>query len=88
MNLDTTIKGFTLTHESIRNVFKEICAVEIEDDVIFTLEDIYDIHETDDYPGIRVSLKANYPPIRVPLTVDVTTGESIPPVLLFPVSDA
>ena len=79
MDLDTTIKGFTLTHESIRKVFKEICAVEIEDDVSFTLEDIYDIRETDDYPGIRVSLKANYPPISVPLTVDVTTGDVITP---------
>ena len=45
----------------------------------FTLEDIYDIRETDDYPGIRVSLKANYPPISVPLTVDVTTGDIITP---------
>ena len=79
MDLDTTIKGFTLTHESIRKVFKEICTVEIEDDVSFTLEDIYDIRETDDYPGIRVSLKANYPPISVPLTVDVTTGDIITP---------
>lgn len=79
MDLDTTIKGFTLTHESIRKVFEEICAVEIEDDVSFTLEDIYDIRETDDYPGIRVSLKANYPPISVPLTVDVTTGDIITP---------
>lgn len=60
-------------------VKEEICAVEIEDDVSFTLEDIYDIRETDDYPGIRVSLKANYPPIRVPLTVDVTTGDIITP---------
>lgn len=79
MDLDTTIKGFTLTHKSIRKVFTEICAVEIEDDVSFTLEDIYDIRETDDYPGIRVSLKANYPPISVPLTVDVTTGDIITP---------
>ena len=39
MDLDTTIKGFTLTH----------------------------------------ALKANYPPISVPLTVDVTTGDMITP---------
>ncbi len=26
MNLDTTIKGFTLTHEAIRKIFTEICA--------------------------------------------------------------
>ena len=40
---------------------------------------VADIRETDDYPGIRVSLKANYLPISVPLTVDVTTGDMITP---------
>ena len=79
MDLDTTIKGFTLTHEAIRRIFEEICAVEIADDVPFELVDIADIREGDDYPGIRVSLKANYPPISVPLTVDVTTGDIITP---------
>ncbi|MGM9640510.1 MAG: nucleotidyl transferase AbiEii/AbiGii toxin family protein [Faecousia sp.] len=79
MDLDTTIKGFKLTHESIRKIFGEICAVEIADDVKFELVDISDIREGDDYPGIRVHLKANYPPISVPLTVDVTTGDVITP---------
>ena len=79
MDLDTTIKGVTLTHESIRDIFMEICEVEVEDDVSFFLTDISDIRETDEYPGIRVSLKANYPPISVPLTVDVTTGDVITP---------
>ena len=32
MDLDTTIKGFTLTHETLRGIFAEICAVEIDDD--------------------------------------------------------
>lgn len=79
MDLDTTIKGFTLTHESIREIFEQICTVEIADDVTFTLADVSDIREGDDYPGIRVALKANYPPISVPLTVDVTTGDAITP---------
>ena len=79
MDLDTTIKGFTLTHESIQEIFEEICAVEVPDDVLFELREISDIREGDDYPGIRVSLNANYPPIRIPLTVDVTTGDIITP---------
>lgn len=33
MDLDTTIKGFTLTHETLRGIFAEICAVEIDDDL-------------------------------------------------------
>ena len=79
MDLDTTIKGFTLTHESIRKIFKEICKIEIEDDVSFEVAGVSDIREGDEYPGIRVALKANYPPISVPLTVDVTTGDVITP---------
>ena len=37
MDLDTTIRGFTLTHESIREIFEEICTIEISDDVYFEL---------------------------------------------------
>ena len=79
MDLDTTIKGFTLTHEAILSIFKDVCAVQIDDDVQFEVVGVADIRETDDYPGIRVSLKANYSPISVPLTVDVTTGDMITP---------
>lgn len=79
MDLDTTIKGFTLTHQSIRNIFEEICSVKIDDDVEFEIINIDDIRETDDYPGIRVSLKANYPPMSIQLSVDVTTGDKITP---------
>lgn len=79
MDLDTTVKGFTLSHETIREIFTQICTLKVDDDVTFTLVDITDIREGDDYPGLRVSLKANYPPISVPLTVDVTTGDVITP---------
>lgn len=73
MDLDTTI----LTHESILKIFTEICTIQIADDVKFEVVGISDIRETDDYPGIRVALKANYSPISVPLTVDVTTGDNL-----------
>jgi predicted nucleotidyltransferase component of viral defense system len=79
MDLDATIKDFDLTHETIRNVFEEVCRIPIEDDVVFEILGTSDIRETDDYPGIRVNLKANYPPISVLLTVDVTTGDKITP---------
>ena len=79
MNLDTTVKGFTLTHESIRKIFSEICSIQADDDITFEMGSISDIREGDDYPGIRVALKAVYLPIRVPLTVDVTTGDVITP---------
>ena len=79
MDLDTTIKGLDITHESLQQILEEICKIQIADDVTFDILGTTDIREADDYPGIRVSLKANYPPISVPLTVDVTTGDVITP---------
>jgi len=79
MDLDTTIKGFELTHDAISEIFEDVCKIEVEDDVTFSVNRTTDIRETDDYPGIRVSLTASYPPLNVPITVDVTTGDKITP---------
>lgn len=79
MDLDTTIKGLDLTHESIDRIFKEICAINVEDNITFSVLRTTEIREGDDYPGLRVALEANYHPLAVPLTVDVTTGDKITP---------
>lgn len=79
MDLDTTIIDFTLTHETAKAVFREVAAESADDDWSFKFDRTEDIRETDDYPGIRVHLKAVYPPMSVPLTIDVTTGDSITP---------
>lgn len=54
MDLDTTIKGFNLTHENIRKIFENICAIQIDDGIQFELTNILDIREKDDYPGVRI----------------------------------
>ena len=79
LDIDTTVKGFDLTHESIKSIFEEICEIKVDDDVTFVVNRTTDIRETDDYPGIRVSLTAHYPPLEVPISVDVTTGDKITP---------
>lgn len=79
MDMDATIKGVDLTHESIRRIFDDICKIEITDDVKFSVLRTTDIHKGDDYPGIRISLSADYLPLRVYLSVDVTTGDKITP---------
>ncbi|KJS13472.1 MAG: abortive phage infection protein [Peptococcaceae bacterium BRH_c8a] len=79
MDLDTTIKGFDVTHDTVRRIFEEIGSIPFEDNVKFEVLNTYDIREGGDYPGIRVAMKANYPPLAVPLSVDVTTGDKITP---------
>jgi len=79
MDLDTTIKGIGLNHDAIRQIFEDICKIKVEDDLTFSVNRTTDIRETDDYPGIRVSLTCSYPPLKVPITVDVTAGDKITP---------
>ena len=73
MDLDMTVRGF------VEKAFRDIVTVQVDDDWEFVFDRTEDIRETDDYPGIRVHLKANYAPMSVPLTVDVTTGDRITP---------
>ena len=37
------------------------------------------IREGDEYTGYRVALSANYPPMAIPLKLDITTGDQITP---------
>ena len=79
MDMDATVKGITLTHESLQKIFEEICSIPIADNIEFSILRISDIREGDEYPGLRGHLSANYAPLAVPVAVDVTTGDRITP---------
>lgn len=79
MNMDATIKGLPVNEKTVREMFEEICKIEINDDVIFSFRSIREIREGDEYTGYRVSLSANYLPMIVPLKLDITTGDKITP---------
>ena len=79
MDMDATIKGLSVNEESMRNMFEEICKITLNDDVAFQFHRINEIREGDKYSGYRISLTANYPPIAVPLKLDVSTGDKITP---------
>ena len=79
MDMDATIKGLPVTKETISEMFGEICKIHIDDDINFEFSGIVDIREDDEYDGYRVSLSGNYPPMAVPLKIDITTGDKITP---------
>lgn len=79
MDMDATIKGLQVTKETISEMFGEICKIHIDDDINFEFSGIADIREDDEYGGYRVSLSGNYPPMAVPLKIDITTGDKITP---------
>lgn len=79
MDMDAIIKGLPVNEQAVREMFEEICKIEINDDVTFSFRSIGEIRERDEYTGYRVSISANYPPMAVPLKLDITTGDKITP---------
>ena len=79
MDMDATIKELPVNEQTVRKMFEEICKTELADDVTFSFQNIGKIREGDEYTGYRISLSANYPPMAVPLKLDITTGDKITP---------
>ena len=79
MDMDATIKGYPVKEDTVRKMFEDVCAIQLDDDVTFSFRQIGEIREGDEYTGYRVTLTANYPPMAVPLKLDITTGDKITP---------
>lgn len=79
MDLDTTIKNHPFNVESLTKVVKEICSIEIDDDIKFTFTDINTIRDDDPYGGFRVSIISDYDTIKTPMQIDITVGDAITP---------
>lgn len=79
MDMDATIKGYPVSEETIQKMVEEILQIDLQDDVTFIFKSIGEIREGDEYTGYRVALTANFPPMAVPLKLDITTGDKITP---------
>lgn len=77
MDMDTTIKGFPLNVEDLKNILNEIMNIEIDDGVNFKIVSIENIREDDDYGGLRVHLNAIFDNMPTDIKIDVTTGDKI-----------
>ncbi len=79
MDMDTTLKNLSLTPDSIRTAFLEICSISTGDEITFAIQSITPIRDDDEYGGYRVMLNAKLDTILTPLSIDVTTGDVITP---------
>lgn len=79
IDMDATIKSYPVTKESIEEAFNVILAVPIDDGVNMELKKIDEIRAEGEYEGFRASLEALMDNARIPLKVDITTGDKITP---------
>lgn len=79
MDMDTTIRGYPLSEETIRAALSDICAIQLKDNVTMELNRIVPIRGDDKYGGYRVAIVSKYESINIPLKIDITTGDIITP---------
>jgi predicted nucleotidyltransferase component of viral defense system len=79
MNLDATVKNYSLNIDTVTKAINDICHIGLDDSVNLTLSGVDHIRDDDIYGGYRVSLKADYENISIPMHIDITTGDTITP---------
>ena len=78
MDVDTTAVDIPFNIRSIRKAVSSICAGDVGDDVAFFVLRMERIKlSVDGYGGIRAKLEARFHGLRVPFSIDITTGDAI-----------
>jgi len=79
MDLDGTISGYPVTEDSLRAMIEDVIAIDTDDNITFDIKSISQIREESEYGGLRVSLAANLENTKIPIKLDVSTGDAITP---------
>lgn len=79
MDIDTTIRNFPLDCEYAKQIVEEIAATPIDDNIRFEIKDVSNIMDEAEYGGVRLSLDAFLDTTKIPLKIDISTGDVITP---------
>ena len=79
MDIDATIKGATLSVDTIGDMIAAIISVPLDDGVEFHLKRVEEIMDEAEYPGVRVSMETLFDGVVTPLKIDISTGDAITP---------
>lgn len=79
MDIDTTIRNFSLTPENAEQIVGEIIGIPLEDNIHFQIKNVSNIMDESEYGGIRLSLDAFLDTMCIPLKIDISTGDQITP---------
>lgn len=79
LDMDATIKGFSLTEQNLMNILEEIISIDVGDNVTFEISMIKDIRDEAEYSGYRVTINAKFDTIYQKFKVDISVGDAITP---------
>lgn len=79
MDIDTSIRNMPLDTIAAKAMVEEIIAVPVDDNIRFEINDFGTIMDDAEYSGVRISLNAFLAATRIPLKIDISTGDAITP---------
>ena len=79
MDIDANITGMNFEKDKINEMIGDILSIEIDDNVIFEVEKNVPIKEDNEYGGYRFKLIAKLSNLKIPFSIDISTGDLITP---------
>lgn len=79
MDIDTTVSGETISIPDVQRIIEEVSRIDLPDGVSFTINNVSEIMDEAEYPGVRVAMTAYMDGVKVHLKVDISTGDVITP---------
>lgn len=79
MDIDTTVKSLPVNIDASKRIVSEICAIQLDDGVIFHITSVSDIMTDFEYPGVRIVLEAKLERLRQAVKIDISTDDIITP---------
>ncbi len=79
MDIDAAIRNLPLNAGEAKQIVAEIAALDIGDNVLFSIKDVTSIMDEAEYSGVRLSLDTFLDKTRIPLKLDISTGDIITP---------
>ena len=79
MDIDANITGINFEKSAIEEMINKIIFIEIDDNVIFEIDKNMPIKEDNEYGGYRFKLIAKLSNLRIPFSIDISTGDLITP---------
>ena len=79
MDIDTTVRNMPLNVETAKEIVAEIITAPVDDNIRFEFKEVGTIMDEAEYGGVRIALDALLDTMRIPLKIDISTGDTITP---------
>ena len=79
MDIDANITGMRFDLSQISKIIEDVVSIELDDNVIFNIEKTIPIKEENEYGGYKFKITGITGNIKVPFSIDISTGDIITP---------